>query len=654
MGITAYGICYLAMSLLEYNSLELYNTQLDATKENLRRLLSDIYVATENNSHSITDNLDRPDHMEEVMERIIRQNPYILSCHVSFVESYYPQKGRLFQPYALRHIQPANQGIETRNNANAERDYLSEPWFTETLQATRGHWTKPFYENGDTLTPLVSYMRPVFDNGGRPVAVLRTDLSLKWLREWIAYVDRQNYGRNWTSDSSAVAKEEKKAIELNSAKMAISFIIDKDGTFLTHPDSSLILHKNIKDLVQATPDSIDDGLVRQMLSDTPSSFQYEESEIDIEGKHFYMLSTPIKHVNWTMGLLVPKFTVNIWGYALVVILIAIILIGLLVQFIISRFTIRRTAKPLTKLADSAGEIAQGHFDTQLPVLKYKDEISLLRDSFEEMQQSLSRYVKELQETTAVKASIESELKIAHDIQMSMLPKIFPPYPERNDIDIAGTLTPAKGIGGDLFDFYIREEQLFFCIGDVSGKGVPAALVMATTRSLFRNISAHESAPDKIINELNKAMSENNDTYMFVTLFVGVLDLATGMLNYSNAGHDAPLLIGRDVGILPCDPNLPVGIEQSWEFTLQQADIDSETTIFLFTDGLNEAENGSHSQFGDDRVLEVARKALEARQHQPQPLIGQMTAAVHQFVGDAEQSDDLTMLAIQYKHTTKAK
>lgn len=141
-----------------------------------------------------------------------------------------------------------------------------------------------------------------------------------------------------------------------------------------------------------------------------------------------------------------------------------------------------------------------------------------------MQHSLTHYVEELKETTASKAAIENELKIAHDIQMSMLPKTFPPYPERDDIDIFGTLKPAKDVGGDLFDFYIRDEKLIFCIGDVSGKGVPASLVMAMTRSLFRNISSHVTEPHLIVKALNDTMADDNDTNMFVTLFLGVLDL----------------------------------------------------------------------------------------------------------------------------------
>ena len=199
----------------------------------------------------------------------------------------------------------------------------------------------------------------------------------------------------------------------------------------------------------------------------------------------------------------------------------------------------------------------------------------------------------------------------------------------------------------MFDFYFRDEKLFFCIGDVSGKGVPASLFMAVTRSAFRTVSAHESMPNHIVGSINKTIADMNKNNMFVTLFVGVLDLPTGQMLYCNAGHDAPLLVGAGVGELPCDSNIPVGFMPEWEYTLQEAEIYTGTTIFLFTDGLTEAMNVENEEFQMNRINDVAVKALAQQQQEPHQLIALMTDAVHQFVGDAEQSDDLTMMGIQY-------
>lgn len=269
---------------------------------------------------------------------------------------------------------------------------------------------------------------------------------------------------------------------------------------------------------------------------------------------------------------------------------------------------------------------------------------------------VARSVRSLQEANAVKERIGSELRIAKGIQESMLPKTFPPYPQRKEIDIFASLTPAKEIGGDLYDFFIRDDQLFFCIGDVSGKGVPASLVMAVTRSLFRTVASHQDLPADIVHGINESMAEMNESDMFVTLFVGALDLKSGLLRYCNAGHEAPLLIGRGIGLLPVENNIPVGLMADWEFQGQEATIYPQTIIFLYTDGLTEAEDATHAQFGKQRMAEMTRQTLyvgseenaeSGAKSDAKSLITLMSAAVARFVGDAEQSDDLTMLAIKY-------
>lgn len=321
----------------------------------------------------------------------------------------------------------------------------------------------------------------------------------------------------------------------------------------------------------------------------------------------------------------------------------------MVTFFVCRLAIRRAAAPLKQLAATADEVASGQFDTPLPAIDSRDEIHLLRDSFENMQHSLTDYVEELKSATASKASIERELNIAHNIQMAMLPKTYPAFPDRHDIDAYGLVMPAKAVGGDLYDFFIRDDQLIFCIGDVSGKGVPASLVMAVTRSLFRNIGAYTKEPEQILIALNEALSSGNDTGMFATLFVGVLNLATGMLNYSNAGHNPPLVLSTDnVDSLACDANIPVGVMEGWQYSRQERQLNVHDTVFLYTDGLSEAEDSDHRLFGIERVQQVARVSAI----QPQRIIEAMVSSVKLFIGDAEQSDDLTMFAIQYTPTSE--
>ena len=237
--------------------------------------------------------------------------------------------------------------------------------------------------------------------------------------------------------------------------------------------------------------------------------------------------------------------------------------------------------------------------------------------------------------------IADELRIASNIQQSMLPREFPPFPDRKDIDVFGQLLPAREVGGDLFDFFIRNEKLFFCIGDVSGKGVPSAMIMAQVQSLFRVASTKESNAAHIMQALNEIMCLRNKSNMFITFFIGVLDLSTGRLSYCNAGHDKPVIVGK--GQLDANPHLPLGVFDDVSYNQQEMLLQPSTMLFLYTDGLTEAMNGRREQFGLKRVWEtlVEKDNCEA-------LVAHVTKAVHDFAEGAEQSDDLTLLAIRYQ------
>ena len=612
---------WLTYGIVKIGAFSICERVLKGEKEEVRRITSDLYMAATNTAPFIEEDLDKPDRMYDIMNRMLKLNPYMRSCGIYFVEGYYPHKGRLFAPYASRRDSTIIN--ESQDACDQGNDYVKAEWFKEAISSKEGYWAKPFLDNDSAQSPLVSYLLPIRDAQQRTVAVLGVDLSLSWLNEKM----QPTRALNW-----------KNSEEWNPEYQLYFFMTDSTGTILVHPDTKRLVVENMQPYIN------DDNKNWGYLSVADS----REEEKVVEGVKTLLCRQVVKYTDWDICLVMPLFFIDVVGYAIAGIAIMFILLGLLVVYFFGRRSIKKQVRPLKQLATTADEVAKGNFKTVLPELKSRDEIHMLRDSFGQMQQSLTQYVEDLRATTAQKASMESELKVAHDIQMSMLPKTFPPYPERNDLDIFGSLTPAKGVGGDLFDFYIRDEQLFFCIGDVSGKGIPASLYMAVTRSLFRNISQHVSKPEQIINALNQAQSEGNDTNMFVTLFVGVLDLKTGKLCYCNAGHDSPLLLGSKVTILPCECNLPIGVIADFKFEQQETTLERPSTIFLFTDGLNEAENIDHAQFGDERIKSIAESMVTNGQLEPTQVIRHMTDAVHTFVGIAEQSDDLTMLAIELK------
>ena len=639
MGLASYLIYIMSNHLVKDEETKLYQSYLKTANQGVSRMLSDVQMSAINRVDEIQDHLGEPDCLTDIMRRIVETNPRIRSCGLSFVDNYFPKKGHWFCPYAVR---PDSGAVETRIVGDAHQDYLKAEWFLEALAADSAYWSKPFFDAADSVTPLTAFIVPIHDKKGKTVAILGADLKLDMIKgHELGGIDYNGdsvklyIGDNQPSDgdiNSVDVIDEDLWKERGFRLFSYNFIIDSDGTFIAHPDRNIILKKNYFELAKSTKDTIDDHIGRQMAAGKNGTYLDERGRIahfdffDQDMTNSYVFFSHIAHTTWSIGLVVPRFMIDGFALGIGVAFLFLIGLGLLVGRIVGRFVINRMVRPLSKLADSANEVAKGNFNAPLPTIKHNDEIKLLRDSFMGMQQSLTDYIGELKETTASKAAIENELKVAHDIQMSMLPKTFPPYPERDDVDIYGTLTPAKDVGGDLFDFYIRDEKLFFCIGDVSGKGVPASIVKA----------------------LNAAVAEGNETHMFVTLFLGVLDLHTGVLQYCNAGHNFPLLIGQDVKTFDCDSNVPIGVMEDWDFSRQEIQLESQTTVFLYTDGLNEAEDSMHAQFGEDRILRLAESQMAKGTIEPAIIVSQMEEAVRRFVDDAEQSDDLTMLAIKYK------
>ena len=619
----------LATSAVTVLSEMYYQSVLDFTDETVEKVLTAVEVSAANNINEVESWLSQPDKVYDAMENELKLNPHIIGFALAFEPNYYPQKGYWFEPYV---VQKDAKTIERLQIGSAEHDYFKSSWYSIALKSENGYWSNPYFDGAGAKMMVCSYMLPIHDKKGKTVGVFVADVSLNWLKEQLDEIDKKNNARR-----KEILSFFEKSFE------SYSFIIGRDGDYIVHPDRKRILNENFFTYANATSTPLDEELGKDMLEGKNGM-----KLVDIEETSSYVFYSPLKRTGWAMGIVVPKAAVLQPGFILGAIILAVMGLGLLAIFLVCRYTIRFATKPLTYLTDSANEVAKGNFDTPLPSIKHNDEIHQLRDSFRKMQRSLAKYVEQLKTSTAQNASMESELNIARGIQMEMLRKIYPPYPERKDIDIFGSLTPAKAVGGDLYDFHIHDERLFFCIGDVSGKGVPASLVRAVISAQFRTLSANEDQPHRIVKAMNTTMVGRNDSMMFATLFVGVINLKTGELKYCNAGHDSPVMISeQSYEFLPVDTNVPIGIVPDCTYTQQQTTIQSGTTIFLYTDGLTEAEEKDQDLFGKERMLET----IEAgKTSDPETIINNMTNAVHLFVGDAEQSDDLTMLAIRYNKT----
>ena len=582
----------------------------DGIEGKLESTLWAVHIAAANSRDAIGRNLESPEQVFDVLEREIRVNKF-MDCFAAFEPDYFEGQGRWFEAYVY-HVDSTR--LERRQIGSPSHDYFNGPWYQKGLSTDKdslGYLTAPYFDNSVDSSMYCSYVVPIFDREGRKVGVFGMDLDYLWLNEVIDKV----------------------------GKMVKREFLDDDESLQDH-DGNIYFSVQIVDGKGNRifgSESFDINILKAEQKDVFAKLDIK----DLKGTPYYINSKQIPSTDWTVAVIQHRDLVFTWGIILALFVVICMSIGSIVIFFFTSRGIRHATEPLKYLSESTQEVAKGNFDAPLPTFRHNDEVAQLRDSFGTMQQSLKQYVEELKVSTAAKAAMMSELNVAHTIQMSMIPKTFPAFPDREDLELYASLTPAKAVGGDLYDFFIRGEKLFFCIGDVSGKGVPASLVMAVSRTLFRNISAHTDEPDHIVETMNENICEGNEQCMFVTLFVGVLDLQTGRLRYCNAGHDMPYV---EATHLPCDSNLPVGLMPDMKYSVQEAMIAPGKILFLYTDGLTEAENGKQKQFGMQRITDV----ITAFEGSPPQLIETMTDAVHAFVGDTEQSDDLTMLAFRYK------
>ena len=606
---------YQSREAVRQEAISRATTILDKTSLRVEGILNRVEVASNMTKWLVERHPDNADSMFVYSRGMLLNNPDFYNCSIAFEPYYFKDKGRYFSAYT-KHI---GDTLRTIQGGSDHYQYFFVDWYLMSQLLGKPCWTEPYMDLDvatNTSEMVTSYCQTIKDKTGQVIGVINTSLSITWLSQTISAV--KPYPNSY------------------------SIMIGRGGTYFVHPDTTKITRQTIFTQTLEHPDTA--------LTALGYAMQHGEEgikQMNINGEDCYVFYKPLGQTGCSMAIVCPESDIFGGFDHLRNTVRAIVLVGLLLMLYLFIRIITRELRPLRRLAHEAETIASGQFDTVLPDFQRVDEIGQLSHSFGNMQQSLVKYIEELKNTTSQKASIESDLRIASGIQMGMLPEKFPTREDRDDVQLYASLTPAKEVGGDLFDFYFRDEKLFFCIGDVSGKGVPASLFMAVTRSTFRTVSAHESMPDRIVMTMNKTIADMNKTHMFVTLFVGVLDLPTGRLHYCNAGHDAPLLVGAGVGELPCDSNIPVGFMPTWKYSLQEAKIFTGTTIFLFTDGLTEAMNANYEQFQMERVNDVAFQTLSQQQQEPRQLIAQMTEAVHQFVGDAEQSDDLTMMAIQY-------
>ena len=608
-----------ALSFLFYQSREAVRQEaishatqiLDKTSLRVEGILNRAEVATQMTVWLIQRHPDKADSMFVYSRGMLQNNPDFYTCSIAFEPYYFNKYGRYFSAYS-KHV---GDSIRTLQGGSDYYQYFFMDWYLMPQLLDKPCWTEPYMDLDaptNTYEMVTSYCQAIKNKQGEFIGVINTSLSLNWLSHTISAV--KPYPNSY------------------------SIMIGRGGTYFVHPDTTKITRHTIFTQTMETPDTAMTALGHAMQRGEEGM-----KRMTIDDKDCYVFYKPLGKTGCSMAIVCPESDIFGGFDRLRHTVMGIVFVGLLLMLYFFIKIITRELSPLHRLAKEAETIASGQFDTKLPDFQRNDEIGQLSHSFGNMQQSLVRYIDELKETTAQKASIESELNVASNIQMSMLPSVFP---DREGLDMYASMTPAKEVGGDLYGYLLKDEKLYFCVGDVSGKGVPASLFMAQVTRLFRTLANQMIQPADICTQMNEALSgEENQTCMFVTLFIGLVDLKTGHLSFCNAGHNPPVIGGGEHHgeFLQMLPNFPIGVMPGLEFQGEEIDCIKGRPLFIYTDGLNEAENREHDQFGDDHLIDILRNTHfdTARQ-----VVETLAAKVEEHRDGADPNDDLTMMCLR--------
>ena len=618
LGVFFY-LSYVARRSVRYEAINGAQRVLENTELRLTRILDDVESVADNIEWLTYRHLASPDTLFEYTRVALQGNQDLLGCSISF-EPYFIEGEQYFSAYSSN----TDGVVTTTQEGNEDYQYFYLDWYLLPKLLNQPCWTEPYadWDNDDDenlqTDMMVSYCKPLTSADGTFIGAISLDLSLRWLSDQIAPI--KPYPNSYCT------------------------LISRGGTFLVHPDPDKLFYQTVFTSSLEEPDwaMIDLG---HSMQDWNDGLQ----EMMVNGVDSYVFYKPLKNTGWSLAIVCPEKDIFSRFDRLRRIISALVLLGLTLLFLACFRVISREVKPLKALAEEAGHISAGDFEHRLPLVNRSDEIGTLSRSFDDMQSSLVSYIEELKISTANRERIQGELRIAHSIQMAMVPNVFPPFPERDDLDIYAYMTPAKEVGGDLYDYFLLGDRLYFCIADVSGKGVPASIVMAMTRNLFHVYAKEDMTPAEIACHINDMLSEDNEQMMFVTAYIGMINLTTGSLDYCNCGHNRPVIVRASAApaYFDCEANTVLGVCPGWEFKGQYVPDVRGRMLFLYTDGLNEAENLSHEQFGEERLLaEVTRN----RGASAEEMVESMVQAVSAHVGEAEASDDLTILCIELRRS----
>jgi sigma-B regulation protein RsbU (phosphoserine phosphatase) len=558
------------------------------------------------------------DDVLHMLREVVEKNSGIFGATVAFEPYAFDGRSRYFAPYFAR----SNGAIRLTHLGGEAYQYFVSDWYQIPKEIGRPEWSEPYYDEGGGNILMVTYSVPFYRRKGgerRFQGVVTADISLDWLADVVSSVKvlQTGYG----------------------------FLLSKNGTVVTHPAKDLVMNATIFGLAELQKDEHLRQIGKKMIRGESGFVPLRSIVFGKESRMYY---APIPCCGWSLAVVFPQdelmADITRLNRSVAILGIAGILgLSLAVVCIARSFT-----RPLRDMARATQDVARGNLDIELPAARSADEVGKLSEAFRYMIRSLKEHIQRLTEATAAKERIESELRIARDIQMGLLPRVFPPFPDRPEFDIYARLEPAREVGGDFYDFFpVDHRHVCFVIGDVSGKGVPASLFMAVTKTLIKVVATSGVMPGEILTRVNAELTQENDSCMFVTVFCALLDAREGEILYANAGHNTPMLVGPGGNVVDIEPTHDpiLGVVESLAYTTRRVVLRPGDRLFLYTDGVTEAMNDKDELFSEERL----RKHLAALRERPmEEMVQGLMAAIASFARGVPQFDDITMMTVQYR------
>jgi len=548
----------------------------------------------------------------------VEKNPEIYGSGVAFEPYAFTPAARLYAPYYFR--EKGKIAFSRLEKSYPYVPYLYWDWYQIPQELGKLEWSEPYFDEGAGNILMSTCSMPFYGEiGGKKKfkGVAAADMSLDSLMDLVSSV--------------------------KILKTGYAALLSRNGMVLAHPLKDAVMNETFFSMAEARQDPAMRKLGQKMIKGEAGFIFYKS----LMGVRSWMYYAPIRSTGWTLAVVFPETELleNVRRLSLTMAAMGFIGILLLIAAVV--YIASTITKPLRLLAQATDDIASGNFDVELPPVRSKDEVGVLTHDFQVMKASLKEYIKNLTETTAAKERIQSELKMATDIQASLLPRLFPAFPDRPEFDIYASMDPAKEVGGDFYDFFfIDDTNLCFLIADVSGKGVPAALYMMVAKTLLKSEGQRLGEPDQILSCVNKILVLDNDSCMFATVFCAILNTETGDIRFANAGHNPPLILdAQGIRYLKPKPGFVLGPMAETVYATERLVLHPGDMLFLYTDGVTEAQNREQELYGETELLDALGRAP---QKNPEGMIHFIRGEVTRHANGAPPSDDVTMVAITYR------